>query len=355
MIGTTLEEIRDHIERLAAADGEYYLVCARYGDRPVPAAGLRFGDRPTARAAARATEQYRAALRRYDPGVPRYDVIVCQLCGRHGRPSGRDPSEPRADGSDWGNGIDEPDGIGRAVRPDDDERWTLSEPVVNGRTRRYERRRRLVERCHRIAAAVFEALSENGCRDVETAVMNRYFELAESLPDPDDLCLRLLEAMATELADRLPPEDLIEVLSRAASRLEGPRDAFDASERTLTARDGADDAPDTFSATLADLRERGLLDGFTRLPSASGRLTDPERGTEAVVETARITGYALSPRDGALPVLPIVVELLGRSPERRPTGIRVEPADAGWTIRIFFDRDGDPDGLTISPIRSPGS
>ena len=41
MIGTTLTEIRDHIESLASDDGEYYLVCARYGDRPVPASDLR--------------------------------------------------------------------------------------------------------------------------------------------------------------------------------------------------------------------------------------------------------------------------------------------------------------------------
>jgi len=78
MIGTTLTELREYIEDLASDAGEYYLVCSRRGDRPVPAAGLRFESRATARAAARATEQYRAALRRYDPRLPRYDVIVCR-------------------------------------------------------------------------------------------------------------------------------------------------------------------------------------------------------------------------------------------------------------------------------------
>jgi len=46
-----------------------HLRCGRAGDRPLPAAGNRFPDRATARAAARATEQYRSALRRYDPQV----------------------------------------------------------------------------------------------------------------------------------------------------------------------------------------------------------------------------------------------------------------------------------------------
>lgn len=78
MIGTTLGDVRDHIDALSSADGDYYLVCGRSGDRPVPAAGLRFGSRPAALAAARATEQYRRALRRYDSRLPVYDVIACQ-------------------------------------------------------------------------------------------------------------------------------------------------------------------------------------------------------------------------------------------------------------------------------------
>lgn len=78
MIGTTLTDIRERLEGLAGEGGEYVLVCARYGERPVPAADLRFDSRSDARTAARATERYRAALRRYDPQLPRYDVIVCQ-------------------------------------------------------------------------------------------------------------------------------------------------------------------------------------------------------------------------------------------------------------------------------------
>ncbi|WP_066415557.1 DUF7551 domain-containing protein [Halorubrum aethiopicum] len=405
MIGTTLEDIRDHVERLATDDGDYYLVCARYGDRPVPAAGLRFADRPTARAAARATEQYRAALRRYDPGVPRYDVIVSQLCEPPERPdrldlpdrpersdrpdhpdrrsdrgSGRSESRTGGCGGHGGGGrhggIDEHDAAsGRGGSDEDDEdRWALSEPVINGRSRRNERRRRLVEFCHRIAAAVFEALSEAGCREVETAVMDRYFDLAERVPDPDALCLCLLEGMAAELADRLAAEDLTDILSRAADRLERSSvDGFDDADRgtagidVVRPADGAggpadtpddEDAADPLSATLGDLRDHGLLAGFDRVPAATEPL-DLDDGTGSFAETARITGYALSPRNGSLPVLPIVVEFIRRSPERRPTGTRVEPTDDGWTMRVEFEGDANddsddvPKGLVTAPIRSP--
>jgi len=76
MVGTTTEKFAS-IERLASDDGAYYVVCARSGERPVrsPASGSRpagRGGRP------QATEQYRAALRRYDPRLPFYDPIVCQ-------------------------------------------------------------------------------------------------------------------------------------------------------------------------------------------------------------------------------------------------------------------------------------
>ena len=83
MVGPTLIDIREHIEGLATEDGQYYLRCGRTGDRPVPAAGSRFPDRATARAAAGAIEQYRSALRRYDPQVPYHDLIVCEELPRN--------------------------------------------------------------------------------------------------------------------------------------------------------------------------------------------------------------------------------------------------------------------------------
>lgn len=89
---SSLAELRTRVEALASERGEYYLRCCRLGDRPVPAAGLRFESRPAARVAARATEQYRTVLRRYDPTLPRYDVVVCQ----ERRPVENDPSPPGA-------------------------------------------------------------------------------------------------------------------------------------------------------------------------------------------------------------------------------------------------------------------
>ena len=140
MIGTTLTDIRDHIESLASDDGEYYLVCARYGDRPVPASDLRFDTRATARAAAQATAQYRQALRRYDPQVPYYDIVVCQA-------------------------VDIQTRCARIERLGCDSQSTcpapLAEPVVN---RSPSVARELVEFCHYVAAAVFETLSERDGR-----------------------------------------------------------------------------------------------------------------------------------------------------------------------------------------------
>lgn len=78
MVDTPLTDIRSDIESLSSESGEYYLVCARTGEQPVPAAGRRFASREQARAGARAVERYRAALRRYDSRVPCHDIIVCQ-------------------------------------------------------------------------------------------------------------------------------------------------------------------------------------------------------------------------------------------------------------------------------------
>ncbi len=78
MTGEKLCPLRRRIEALASERGEYYLVCSRYGDRPVPADGCRFESRAVARRAARLTEEYRSALRQYDPALPQYDIVVRQ-------------------------------------------------------------------------------------------------------------------------------------------------------------------------------------------------------------------------------------------------------------------------------------
>jgi hypothetical protein len=110
MAPPTLIDIREHIEDLASDAGRYYVVCARTGDRPVPAAGHRFPDRAAARAAARATERYRAALRRYDPRTPRHDLVVRRDARRGVSPR---PGAARADRNTPGEHGSDDDTTGR--------------------------------------------------------------------------------------------------------------------------------------------------------------------------------------------------------------------------------------------------
>jgi hypothetical protein len=304
VVGTTLVEIRAHIEALASDDGEYYVVCGRTGDRPVPVAGKRFDGRATARSAARATEQYRTALRRYDPQLPCYDPIVCQ---------DTDEAVPTA----------------RAQR---------RAPATAGREREATRAtpdaasrppegRRRVEFCHRVSAALFETLAEEGYDDAETAVMDAYFDLAETVADPDELCLCLLESMAGELGRRLTPAEQADALAGAATRLPPP----DPTRRPI-------------EGTLSGLEDCGLLGRYTRSPG-SVRLAD---GTRSVV--VRLSGYALSPRDGSLPVLPITLELHRHRPDRPPSSLRVADVDEGWRITLVTTSDPEPSGLVNAPI-----
>jgi hypothetical protein len=302
MVGTTLVELRDHIEALASADGEYYVVCGRTGDRPVPISGLRFAERATARNAARAGEQYRTALRRYDPQVPYYDLIVCQNAGRA-------HSAQRAQ-----------------ERTQEAYPQTLSEPVLDKVATNPEHRR-LVEFCHSVAAAVFETLSEDGYTAAETAVMDAYFDLAEAVADSDNLCLCLLESMAQELDQRLSPPEQAEVLAEAATRLT----PTDPSDRPV-------------SMTLSVLEERGLLGSYTQSPWS----VDFDGGTRSVV--VRLSEYALAPRNGRLPVLPIVLELYRHQPDWLPSSLRAVDGDDGWRITLVMAREAESRGLVSAPI-----
>jgi len=301
MVGPTLIEIREHIDGLVTEDGRYYLRCGRTGDRPVPAAGSRFPDRATAQAAARAAEQYRSALRRYDPQVPYYDLIVCEE-----PPRDATATEPR-----------------EAATGTPQHR--LSEPVITDSTA--PERRDLVEFCHRAAGAVFETLSKASYDGVESAVMDAYFELAETVADPDELCLCLLESMASELNERLSTADQTEVLVDAAARLETPTE---------------DDDP--LDATLAALEQRGFIEGHTRSPYS----VDIDGGTGSVV--VQVSGYALSARDGRLPVLPLTLELCRHRTERPPQSVQVAPVDGGWQLTFGLAETVEQNGLVNVPI-----
>lgn len=293
MIGTTLTEIRTHIESLASEDGQYYLVCGRTRDRPVPADGLYFESRTVAEKAVRATEQYRGALRRYDPRLPCYDLIVCEA----GRP---------------------------ADCPDEPDEWTLSEPVI---TTPEPGQQALVEFCHRVVAAVFETLSEAGYDPIETAIMATYFELAQRHPEPDALCLRLLERTSVELSTRLTPAEQATVLADAASRLPP-----------------VEPTTEPVGATCETLQRSGVISGYSCAPRSIDRHSQ-ERSV--VVE---LSAYALSPADGQLPVLPVLFELYRRDLEWMPSELLVETAGKQWRITIEFANATPPETLTRIPV-----
>jgi hypothetical protein len=70
-----LRECRRLIESLAG-EGWFVVTCARTGEPPAPAAGLRFPNRRAAATAARLTVAYRATLREWDPETPWRDPVV---------------------------------------------------------------------------------------------------------------------------------------------------------------------------------------------------------------------------------------------------------------------------------------
>lgn len=304
MIGTSLSDIRDHIETLATHDGTYYVVCGRTGERPVPTAGMRFEERSTAQNAARAAEQYRTALRRYDPRVPYHDLIVCQ---DGPLPAGTTRERSRVQGTD------------------DRER----PPLLPGQTTPVLERRRLVEFCHEVAAVVFETLCDGGFTSVETAVMDAYFDLAETVADPDDLCLCLLESMAAELDRHLDPPEQSTVLTSAASRLPTP---------------STTDEP--VMATFSRLQRLGLLEKYARSPWS----VDLGGGTRSV--TVRLSEYALEPRNGRLPVLPVVLELSRHGLDDTPSALEAVQVDDGWRLTLTLANEVDHGALASAPIRS---
>jgi hypothetical protein len=302
MNGTTLTEMRDHIEALAGTDGDYYVVCGRTGERPVPVAGKRFADRATARRAARATEQYRSTLREYDPQLPRYDLIVCQETG---------PLTQTA-------------GLGDPARGDD---WTLSEPVLDGPS--LDSNRRLANFCHRLVARLLEILADAGHRTARGALGDTYAEFTETTPDPRERCVRVLEHATDELDARLGGAEQADVLARVAARLPSPPEATD-----------------PVSATFERLQRVGLLDTYAVSPWS----IDLDAGTRTV--TVHFSGYALSPQDGRLPVFPVVVELARRRDDWPLPGVRVADVDGGWRVALSFGDDTVSNSPTNAAVRS---
>ncbi|RKD93641.1 DUF7551 domain-containing protein [Halopiger aswanensis] len=308
MVGTTLREIRERIEQLASDGGEYYIVCGRSGERPVPVAGKRFPSREAAVDAVKATEQYRAALRRYDPQLPFYDPVVCQ----EGQGSAADPAPPAP---------------------------SAAEPVA-GRSRSTDAtgggRQPLIGFCHDVSGAVFEALSARDHAAAESAIMDTYLAAAEAVTDPDALCLVLLESMATELERHLTPSERVGVLEAAARALSPVQAAV---------------AEDPVEASLEHLHSLSLISeyGVVRRP------LDADGGNAWVVY---LRGYAMESSERRFPTLPIGIDLLRRTVDEEgsvkagadagrcaPLGVSEASAlgDDDW--RLVLTTDAAADGL----------
>ncbi|WP_128478406.1 DUF7551 domain-containing protein [Halorussus pelagicus] len=284
MVGGTLRDLRERIADRHDESGRYYVSCARTGERPVPVAGKRFETRETAARAAELAAEYRAELRCYDPRLPHYDLVVSEDPG----PSG--PVDPV--------------------------------PVVEETDAT-----RVSDFCHDVAAAVFEALSELDEKAVERAVLEAYLHSAESVTDPDELCLVLLSTAAVELDDRLEPDRQGEVLRVAADRLGARSDS------------AASGAADPVDAALSRLDGLSLVGDYAVDRNGGRERTSLfEDGRAGRSWTVTVEEYAFDSVDGRVPTLPFAVELLRRLPgERIAVSDLRATGESGWTFVVSAD------------------
>ncbi|MFC4450364.1 DUF7551 domain-containing protein [Halorussus aquaticus] len=255
MVGATLSDLRERIAEHHDDGGRYYVNCARTGERPVPVAGKRFPDRETAVAAAELAAEYRAELRRYDPRLPHYDLVVSE------DPGDRDSVDPVPSAED-----------------------SLDAATAS-------------DFCHDVAAAVFEALSELGENSVERAVLEAYLHSAESVTDPDELCLVLLSTAATEIDARLDPGRQARVLRTAANRL-GTPSRLD----------------DPMRATLARLDGLSLVGDYAVVPNGDTAADSDSEGDTGRSWRITVEEYAFEASEGRVPTLPFAVELFRHLP-----------------------------------------
>jgi hypothetical protein len=78
----TLQHLRAQLEERAVADGDFRVACKDTGISPEPVAEALFDSYEDAEWASRTASRYRATLRRLDPAVPSYDLVVSEReCG----------------------------------------------------------------------------------------------------------------------------------------------------------------------------------------------------------------------------------------------------------------------------------
>jgi hypothetical protein len=273
MVGRDLHELRERIEALAVSAGRFEVVCARTGEQPFPVADARFPDRESAAEAATLAGRYRAALRRYDERLPPLDLVACEALPD-------DPPRPHATA--------------------------------------------MVEFCHDLAGATFEALSAQGFDAVERTVMDRYLDAAETV-GRDELCCSLLRTAAAELAERLAPTEQALVLSDAAGRLSAP----------------AAVSPDPVDGVLLRLRSLRLLDDFETHDYLDG--DDAARRATVVLD-----GYVLAAGDSdGCPTLPLSLGLLRAG--ARPAITRATREDDRWELGLALDAP-HPAGLCRASV-----
>lgn len=297
MIGTTLGEIRRYVDAMADEEGSYYVVCSRTANQPVPLAGKRFVSRSSARSALAAAEQYRVALRSYDPYIPYYDLIVCEA---------DDP--PSAS-----------DGFG--TEPEASAGWHPAVDRTGGRPR--------IDFCHDVTAALFEALVSRGVDDVETEIMDRYLERAERVADPDELCLRLLETAVSAVDRRLTPEEQRRLFEDAVGRLPP-----------------ASRSPVPIERTLTRLVSMTFVEGYTvrRVDDESDRAS-----------TVTLRDYALDAHRRRVPTLPFAIDLR----RRYGGGISIRAAthrggdDWQLDLRLTPEATAEGEGLFCVPMTDP--
>jgi hypothetical protein len=162
--------------------------------------------------AARVAEEYRAALRRYDPTLGFRDLIVCE------------------------------------------DQWISADGVQADSED-------LLSFCHDVAGVFFETLSERGYDDVERAVFDDYLDAVE-VADRDELCLELLRSLVDALDRHLTASERASLVASAAERLPSPGPG-DPDQSILRVSSPSGTAERPVESALARLRDVDLIAGYS--------------------------------------------------------------------------------------------